>query len=261
MKTIVFALVATCAALSAAEPVTAPRIVGGDVADFADPTTSDQDDFIIPVASDLRVGYSTNVGSYSRKQSGGSSDNLDGVTQRRHLVPLRLVLIRGEWYCVAWNKGLGMYRMARMTRANIAARSPPGMPRHLPSQMVDDLLADSFFATGSADSTRRCRVQLAASPGVWPFLAGRTWGRSQRVEEGPADLPAGWRRLSFTTTGLAECRYWLLGFGASVIAEAPLGLVQWLRDEAAQVHKTALAQALSHEDLFPQPATHRKRRS
>jgi hypothetical protein len=40
----------------------------------------------------------------------------------------------------------------------------------------------------------------------------------------------GWKLLSFTTTGLAECQHWVLGMGLR--AEQPPELVEWLRNEA-----------------------------
>jgi WYL domain len=76
---------------------------------------------------------------------------------------------------------------------------------------------------------------LAVSPGAWPFIQGRTWGTNQKIDDIPDDLPSGWRRLSFTTTGIYECRYWILGMGTSVRAEKPSELVDWLRAETQSV--------------------------
>jgi len=159
-------------------------------------------------------------------------NNLEGVTSQPTAVPQRLVLIRGEWYCVAWAGMLRMFRLARMAAVTITTKRPKGTPANIPSQEVDDLLAQSFYATGSSDPQRRCRVVLAVRPGAWPFIQGRTWGSSQRVDEAPVDLPQGWRRLSFVTTGLAECRHWMLGIGSGVRAEQPTELVDWMRVEA-----------------------------
>jgi predicted DNA-binding transcriptional regulator YafY len=161
--------------------------------------------------------------------------NLDGVTTRRVIAPQRLVLIRGEWYCVAWDGLLRMFRLARMIEVAISRTKPKGMPTHISSEAVDDLLAESFFATGNPDPQRRRRVVLAVSPGAWPFIQGRSWGVGQKIDAGVADLEPGWRRLSFTTTGLAECRYWILGMGTGVKAEKPKELVDWLSSAGKSV--------------------------
>jgi predicted DNA-binding transcriptional regulator YafY len=149
-----------------------------------------------------------------------------------------MVLIRGEWYCIAWARILRTFRLARMVEVQITKKMPKNTPAHIPSQEVDDLLAESFFATGSTDPGRRSRVVLAVSPGAWPFVQGRTWGINQRIDEAPTDLEPGWRRLSFTTTGLAECRHWVLSMGSGLRAEQPKELVEWLRSEAHSLSST-----------------------
>jgi predicted DNA-binding transcriptional regulator YafY len=161
--------------------------------------------------------------------------NLDGATKHRVAAPQRLVLIRGEWYCVAWQDCLRQFKLARMADVQISAAMPAGMPSHIDSSEVNALLDGSFFATGSLDRSRRRRVVLAVAPGAWPFVQGRTWGTHQRLDEAPADLPAGWRRLTFTTTGLDECRHWVLSMSGGVHAEEPAELVTWLREVADRI--------------------------
>lgn len=160
--------------------------------------------------------------------------NLEGVTDKRIVAPQRLVLIRGEWYLVAWEGILRMFRLSRITGSIERVRPPKDTPI-ITSRNIDELLDESFFATGSMDRRKRCRVVLAISPGSWPFIEGRTWGLNQRIDAEPSDLPAGWRRLSFTTTGLNECRHWVLGQGLGLKAEAPQELVDWLRQETASL--------------------------
>lgn len=95
-------------ALPAADPTppppVAPRVVGGDVADFVDPTTGEMADFIIPIANDLRAGYSAHVGSYSREQGGGTSDSGNFIEHglwvsyvRALTSPERAIAGRAEW--------------------------------------------------------------------------------------------------------------------------------------------------------------------
>ena len=66
--------------------------------------------------------------------------NLEGDTSSRHALPLRMVLIRGEWYCIAWARILRTFRLARMAEVQIAKKMPENTPTHIPSQAVDDLL-------------------------------------------------------------------------------------------------------------------------
>lgn len=158
--------------------------------------------------------------------------NLANEVKEAHAAPQRMVLIRGEWYCMAWADVLRMYRIARMRTVQLTKEMPPGMPARIPSIEVDAQLQSGFFATNSSDPAKRQTVVLAVHPNAWPFICDRRWGDGQRVDEAPVDLEDGWRRLTFTTTGLSECRHWVLGMGAGVIAEQPSDLVVWIKAEA-----------------------------
>jgi predicted DNA-binding transcriptional regulator YafY len=124
-----------------------------------------------------------------------------------------------------------MFKMARMTLVVPTDEPAPNLPTHITAQEVDTFFASSFFATGATDPQSRRTITLAVSPGAWPFIRDRRWGDSQRVEETPADLSQGWRRLTFTTSGLSECVHWILSFGSGVIPEGPQELIDRITHE------------------------------
>jgi predicted DNA-binding transcriptional regulator YafY len=156
---------------------------------------------------------------------------------RRHTVEamaLRMLLVKSEWFMLAWSESLKLYRLARMSEVR-RGRLPAKCPSWIPRQDIDAKLRDAFYATGSERSQDRKRVVLAVGPDAWPLVAGRRWGDRQTVDDHPTDLPAGWRRLQFTTTGLGECRHWVLSHGGQLRAEAPAELVSWIRAQAEAV--------------------------
>jgi hypothetical protein len=167
------------------------------------------------------------------------------------------VLIKGEWFCFAWSGRVKQYALARFVSRDptvtITAQLPPGAPVRPPHDAVDAALATGFHATGSDDPAQRVRVVLAIGPEAWPFIADRTWGGGQQTDHTPADLPPGWRRLAFTTTGLPECRHWVLSFGAAIRAEAPPALTAWLRQQAESIlsHMPAAHAACIDDTIAP----------
>ena len=163
-------------------------------------------------------------------------ENLAGERHPVHAAPLRMAMIKAEWYLLAWSGSLKVYRLARITSAR-RGKQPPGRPTLIPAHEIDGKLRDAFYATGSERSQDRKRVVLGVSPQGWPQVVGRRWGDRQVVEEEPEGLPPGWRRIHFTTTGLAECRHWVLANGANVRAEGPQELIKWLSAESAAVLK------------------------
>lgn len=171
--------------------------------------------------------------------------NRAGTQHACHVWPIRLVLIKGEWFCFAWSGRVKQYALARVVSRSpvvtIDARLPPGAPSRPPHDVVDAALASGFHATGSDDPGQRVRLVLAISPAAWPSIADRTWGSGQHIHDAPEDLPHGWRRLSFLTTGLTEARHWVLSFGTTVRAEAPAALTEWLYEQTQ-----AMVSVLSH---------------
>jgi predicted DNA-binding transcriptional regulator YafY len=166
-------------------------------------------------------------------------DNNRNETKSVHTQPQRLVAIHGSWYCFAWTPDkstppgrIKQYRLARMSELKQSTSPVNGLPRHISAKEIDDCLAESFGATGSNKTSERKRIVLAVSPEGWPHLRDCIWGTRQVWDEKPADLPTGFRRLSFTTTGLNEARHKILSLGAAVRAEGPPELVDWLHQQA-----------------------------
>ena len=169
-----------------------------------------------------------------------SYTNNDSDTHDLHARPVRLAMINGEWHCFAWavgSDGQGRIRQYRLSRLEAVVQTdtdPPGCPASGLRDQVDTLLRDAFRATGSHHASARTRVELAVSPRAWPHIAGRRWGAPVPAPD-QSNLAPGWRRIAFVTTGLAECRHWVLAFGAEVRAEHPAALVDWIREQAQTI--------------------------
>ena len=131
------------------------------------------------------------------------------------------------------------YRLSRITTPTRTPSAPPGCPHTGLRAEVTDLLRDAFRATGSTSPADRVKVVLAISPAAWSLVEQRRWGANLKNDLDTNNLPPGWRRLSFVTTGLRECRHWVLSFGAEVRAEHPPALVEWIRDQAKQVFESS----------------------
>lgn len=182
-----------------------------------------------------------------------------------HAQPQRLVVINGAWHCFAWSPDartppgrIKQYHLSRMTDLSLTTTKPARLPPHVPTSAVDECLHESFGATGSHLTADRKRIVLAVSPEAWPHLRDRTWGSRQEWKDNEADLEPGWRRLSFTTTGLSEARHKILALGRTVRAEKPPELVEWLRIEAQAVldarrPRTATVSANTRIMKRPQP--------
>jgi predicted DNA-binding transcriptional regulator YafY len=170
----------------------------------------------------------------------------NGETRPIHIAPIRLVHIAGEWFCFAWSADrttppgrVKQYRLSGMHTPVRSTTPVPGRPVIGLRQEVTGILRDAFRATGSTDPKRRRRVSLALSPIAWHFLRDRRWGADQRVAGPGIDgLPADWRRIEFVTTGLEECRHFVLSLGSEARAEGPPELIAWLRGQGAWLSET-----------------------
>ncbi len=187
--------------------------------------------------------------------------NLDGEVYVLHAKAVRLVHIVGEFHLLAWShrRGVGklrQYRLSRMTDVVRRNDDPPGCPHSGLRRDAADLLTDAFRATGSLLPADRITVLLTVSPPAWPFLERRRWGASQHWDHAPADLPPGWRRLRFTTTGLNEARYWILGFGSAIRAESPPALVEWIHDQARTMAEDAERTRQAKLPIKPVPSSY-----
>lgn len=166
--------------------------------------------------------------------------NLQNEQSRPHVSPQRMVLIKGEWYLIAWiTRGLRTFRLARISNAKRRRDHPPGKPISITRHEVDALLSNGFYATASNKTEDRKKVILAVRPDAWQLIQKRRWGDKQEILENQSDLPPGWRRLIFVTTGIMECRHWVLSMGSAAQAEHPPELVQWVAEQATEMARMA----------------------
>ena len=161
-----------------------------------------------------------------------------------HVQPVRLALFEGEFHLYAWAAGDGdddrggrikQYRVSRMSGVERCVTPPAGCPAGLQQRDVDREMRHAFRTHGSGDRSDWRTVVLAVAPDALPHLEGRTWGGEQHWDHAPPDLPPGWKRLTFLTSGLPACRHWVLGFGTWLRAEEPPELIQWLREQVTEL--------------------------
>ena len=155
---------------------------------------------------------------------------LYGDAKPTHIAPKRMMLIKGEWYCLAWRRGhLRTFRLSRMTEVTRTRTMPKGHPTHIPAEDLDREYAAAFYATSGQE---RVRVTLAVSPETWPHVRNRRWGEGMQVDQDLKKLPKGWHRISFVTSGISDCAYWVLSLGSGIRVDSPKDLRTWIRAEA-----------------------------
>ncbi|TVR13374.1 MAG: WYL domain-containing protein [Planctomycetota bacterium] len=169
----------------------------------------------------------------------GRYRNLRDEVRDRHLLPLRLLLIDGEFHLLAWEsprRPLSDLRLSRFESLCTNPRLPPGAPtRNDPSLLakIQRHREAAFRTHGNHQLSERKRLQLAIGPQALPHLRGRTWGLDQHWSPNPEDLPKGWTRLAFTTAGAPAALHWILSLGSQVIVESPADLRQDIAHHAA----------------------------
>ncbi len=156
--------------------------------------------------------------------------------------PYRLALAHGGVYLVAWVphydefRTFALERIERLTVREETFRKT----RELPS----DLFGGSMGAFWAAPE----RIELEFAARVAPYVRGRLWHDSQRLD----DLPDGRVRLTLDVSNDWALRSWVLGFGASVRVVAPTALADAVLDElkrACHVYEPKL----ELEDAKPSP--------
>jgi predicted DNA-binding transcriptional regulator YafY len=147
--------------------------------------------------------------------------------------PYRLALAQGGVYLVAWVphydefRTFALERIERLTVGEQTFRKT----RDLPS----DLFGGSMGAFWAAPE----RIELEFEARVAPYVRGRMWHDSQRIDE----LPEGRLRMTLDVSNDWALRSWILGFGASVRVVRPTTLADGLLDElkhACQVYEPKL---------------------
>jgi predicted DNA-binding transcriptional regulator YafY len=135
--------------------------------------------------------------------------------------PYRLALAQGGVYLVAWVphydefRTFALERIERLTVGEQTFRKT----RDLPS----DLFGGSMGAFWAAPE----RIELEFEARVAPYVRGRMWHDSQRIDE----LPEGRLRMTLDVSNDWALRSWILGFGASVRIVRPTALADAVLDE------------------------------
>lgn len=183
--------------------------------------------------------------------------NLDGRTHAVHARPIRLAHVAGEWHLFSWAADdrvkpgkIKQYRLSRMSGIGRTTTQPAGCPHSGLRHDVAATMRDAFRATGS---NQRTRVRVAVSPRAWPFWEKRRWGADQHITGPHPDLPPHWRRITFVTTGIDECRYFVMSFGAEVRVEAPDDLATWIRTQATAILAAAQTTDQTNSDHAATP--------
>jgi predicted DNA-binding transcriptional regulator YafY len=135
--------------------------------------------------------------------------------------PYRLALAQGGVYLVAWVpqydefRTFALERIERLTVGEQTFRKT----RELPS----DLFGGSMGAFWAEPEP----IELEFDARVAPYVRGRMWHDSQRIDE----LPDGRLRMTLDVSNDWALRSWVLGFGASVRVVKPTALADAVLDE------------------------------
>ncbi len=135
--------------------------------------------------------------------------------------PYRLALAQGGVYLVAWVPQYDQFRtfaVERIERLSV---------RDETFRRTRELPADVFGASMGVFWAPPEPVVLEFDARVAPFVRGRIWHESQRIEE----LPGGHLQLNLHVSNDWALRSWVLGFGAAVRVLRPGALADSVLDE------------------------------
>jgi len=155
---------------------------------------------------------------------------LDKAPHEAVVQPVRVVLVEGEPYLWAWDsterfiKRYKLSRIRHLKRRDGLAEAPSGLDAEVRSQLIGAF-------KGIAGKQQRGRVRLRIGVSGVPHLRQRNLGTNLTWR----DLPDGGAVVEFNTSGLDAVKHWLLQYGASVVAEAPPALVDWMRAEIGRM--------------------------
>ena len=135
--------------------------------------------------------------------------------------PYRLALAQGGVYLVAWVPQYDEFRTfaaERIERLSVKEGT---------FRKTRELPADVFGASMGVFWAPAEPIELEFDPRVAPYVRGRVWHDSQRIEE----LADGRIRLAMDVSNDWALRSWVLGFGASVRVIHPTALADAVLDE------------------------------
>lgn len=135
--------------------------------------------------------------------------------------PYRLALANGGVYLVAWVPQYDAFRTFAVTRIERLSVREDTFKR------TRDLPVDLFGQSMGVFWGEPERVELEFEARVAPYVRGRIWHESQRIEE----LPDGRLKMTLNVSNDWALRSWLLGFGSGVRVLGPSALADALLEE------------------------------
>jgi predicted DNA-binding transcriptional regulator YafY len=135
--------------------------------------------------------------------------------------PYRLALAQGGVYLVGWVPQYGEFRTfaaERIERLSVSERT---------FKKTRELPADLFGASLGVFWAEPVRIDVEFDARVAPFVRGRVWHDSQRIEE----IADGRLHMTLHVSDDWALRSWLLGFGAAVRVIQPPSLAAALAQE------------------------------
>jgi predicted DNA-binding transcriptional regulator YafY len=135
--------------------------------------------------------------------------------------PYRVALAHGGVYVVAWVPSYGAFRTFAVERIQRLSVTEDTFRR------TRDLPADPFGASMGVFSGEPEAIELEFDARLAPFVRGRVWHDSQRIEH----LPDGRLRMGLNVSNDWALRSWVLGFGAGVRVISPAALADAIADE------------------------------
>ena len=135
--------------------------------------------------------------------------------------PYRLALAHGGVYVVAWVPQYEAFRTFAVDRVEKLSVSEDTFRR------TRELPADLFGASMGVFSGEPEAIELEFEPRLAPFVRGRVWHDSQRMDT----LDDGRLRVHLDVSNDWALRSWVLGFGSGVRVISPKSLADAIADE------------------------------
>jgi predicted DNA-binding transcriptional regulator YafY len=135
--------------------------------------------------------------------------------------PYRLTLANGGLYLIAWVEPYDEFRtfaVERIERLSVEDET---------FRKTKELPADLFGASMGVFWAEPERIEIEVDARLAPYLRGRVWHDSQRLEE----LPDGRLKMTLDVSNDWALRSWVLGFGAAVRVIQPKALADAIADE------------------------------
>jgi predicted DNA-binding transcriptional regulator YafY len=160
-----------------------------------------------------------------------STPQHEGYVERL-VSPYHAIANRGEWYAICFDETKQAMRIFALSR--IGSASVTEHRYEIPEDFSVEQFADEHF--GVYHDTSEYRVELWVASHIAPYIREREWHETQEItEHGDGSLT-----LRFRSNQLDEVRYWLLSWGAGVVARKPPELAEAVRadlEESLRLHR------------------------